>query len=92
MHIVADVSLFFNNGHVELEDDDHDVVEVRMLMHIVADVSLFFNNGHVELEDDDHDVVDVISPLSFKVEMNNLMVSSIMLKDILMVMMMTKMT
>ena len=63
-------------------------------MHIVADVSLFFNDGHVELEDDDHDVVDVvdvISPLSFKVEMNNLMVSSVMLKDMLMVMLMTKM-
>ena len=64
-------------------------------MHIGADVSLFFNDGHVELEDDDHDVVDVIidviSPLSFKVEMNNLMVSSVMLKDILMVMLMTKM-
>ena len=64
-------------------------------MHIGADVSLFFSDGHVELEDDDHDVVDVIvdviSPLSFKVEMNNLMVSSVMLKDILMVMLMTKM-
>ena len=80
MHIGADVSLFF---------------------HIGADVSLFFNDGHVELEDDDHDVVDVvdvivdvvdvISPLSFKVEMNNLMVSSVMLKDMLMVMLMTKM-
>ena len=23
MHIGADVSLFFNDGHVELEDDDH---------------------------------------------------------------------
>ena len=53
-------------------------------MHIGTDVSLFLNNGHVELEDDDHDVVDVISPLSFKVEMNNLMVSSMMLKDMLM--------
>ena len=67
-------------------------------MHIGADVSLFFlffNDGHVELEDDDHDVVDVvdvISTLSFKVEMNNLMVSSVMLKDMLMVMLMTKMT
>ena len=63
-------------------------------MHIGADVSLFFNDGYVELEDDDHDVVDVvdvISPLSFKVEMNNLMVSSVMLKDMLMVMLMTKM-
>ena len=60
-------------------------------MHIGADVSLFFNDGHVELEDDDHDVVDVISPLSFKVEMNNLMVSSVMLNGMLMVMLMTRM-
>ena len=60
-------------------------------MHIGADVSLFLNDGHVELEDDDHDVVDVISPLSFKVEMNNLMVSSVMLKDMLMIMLMAKM-
>ena len=64
-------------------------------MHIGADVSLFLNDGHVELEDDDHDVIDdvidVISPLSFKVEMNNLMVSSMMLKDLLMVMRTTKM-
>ena len=59
-------------------------------MHIGADVSLFFNDGHIELEDDDHDVVDVvdvidvISPLSFKVEMNNLMVSSVILNGMLM--------
>ena len=59
-------------------------------MHIRADVFLLLNDGHVELEDDGHDV-DVISPLSFKVEMNNLMVSSMMLKDLLMVMQMTKM-
>ena len=64
-------------------------------MHIGADVGadvfLLLNDGHVELEDDDHDVIDVISPLSFKVEMNNLMVSSMMLKDLMMVMRMTKM-
>ena len=52
-------------------------------MHIGADVSLFLNDGHVELEDDDHDVVDVISPLSFKVEMNNLMVSSMILMSLM---------
>ena len=56
--------------------------KVRVLMHIGADVSLFLNNGHVELEDDDLDVVDVISPLSFKVEMNNLMVSSVILENL----------
>ena len=60
-------------------------------MHIGADVFLLLNDGHGELEDDDHDVIDVISPLSFKVEMNNLMVSSMMLKDLMMVMRMTKM-
>ena len=60
-------------------------------MHIGVDVFLLLNDGHVELEDDDHDVIDVISPLSFKVEMNNLMVSSMMLKDLLMVIRMTKM-
>ena len=55
---------------------------------------LLLNDGHVELEDDDHDitdVIDVISPLSFKVEMNNLMVSSMMLKDLMMVRRLTKM-
>ena len=57
-------------------------------MHIGADVLLLLSDGHVELEDDDH---DVISPLSFKVGMNNLMVSSMMLKDLTMVMGMTKM-
>ena len=67
-------------------------------MHIGADVGadvfLLLNDGYVELEDDDHDdhnVIDVISPLSFKVEMNNLMVSSMMRKDLMMVMLMTKM-
>ena len=67
-------------------------------MHIGADVGadvfLLLNDGHVELEDDDHDdhdVIDVISPLSFKVEMNNLMVSLMMLKDLMMVMRMTEM-
>ena len=63
-------------------------------MHIGADVGadvFLLLNDHVELEDDDHDVIDVISPLSFKVEMNNLMVSSMMLKDLMMVRRMTKM-
>ena len=65
-------------------------------MHIGADVGadvfLLLSDGHVELEDDDHDdCIDVISPLSFTVEMNNLMVSSMMLKDLMMVMRMTKM-
>ena len=60
-------------------------------MHIGADVLLLLSDGHVELEDDDHDIIDVISPLSFKVEMNNLMVSSMMLKDLMVVMGMTKM-
>ena len=60
-------------------------------MHIGADVLLLLSDGHVELEDGDHDIIDVISPLSFKVEMNNLMVSSMMLKDLIMVMGMTKM-
>ena len=60
-------------------------------MHIGADVFLLLNDVHVELEDDDHDVIDVISPLSFKVEMNNLMVSSMMLKGRMMVMRVTKM-
>ena len=60
-------------------------------MHIGADVFLLLNDGHVELEDDDHDVIDVISPLSFKVEMNNLMVSSMMLRDLMMVRRLTKM-
>ena len=40
-------------------------------MHIGADVLLLHSDVHVELEDDDHDVIDVISPLSFKVGMNN---------------------
>ena len=79
MHIGADVSLLLNDGHVELEDDDHDALEDDD--HDVIDV----------IEDDDHDVIDVISPLSFKVEMNNLMVSSMMLNDLMMVMRMTKM-
>ena len=48
-------------------------------MHIGADVLLLLSDAHVELEDDDH---DVISPLSFKVGMNNLMVSSLMLKGL----------
>ena len=60
-------------------------------MHIRADVSLFFNDGHVELEDDDHDVVDVISPLSFKVEMNNLMVSSMILENLTLISVMSRM-
>ena len=63
-------------------------------MHIGADVFLLLNDGHVELEDDDHDitdVIDVISPLSFKVEMNNLMVSSMMLRDLMMVRRLTRM-
>ena len=77
MHIGADVLLLLSDGHVELEDDDHG-----------ADVLLLLSDGHVELEDDDH---DVISPLSFKVGMNNLMVLSMMLKDLTMVMGMTKM-
>ena len=39
---------------------------------------------HIEVDvgaDVFHNVIDIISPLSFKVEMNNLMVSSMMLKD-----------
>ena len=50
----------------------------------------FFSScdAHVELEDDDH---NVISPLSFKVGMNNLMVSSLMLKDLTLVMGMNRM-
>ena len=61
-------------------------------MHIGADV-LLLNAVHVELEDDDHDVIDhdVISPLSFKVVMNNLMVSLKMLKDLMLVSVMGKM-
>ena len=54
-------------------------------MHIGADVLLLLSDAHVELEDDDH---DVISPLSFKVGMNNLMVSSLMLKDLTLVLVM----
>ena len=56
-------------------------------MHIGADV-LLLNDVHVELEDADH---DVISPLSFKVVMNNLMVSLKMLKDLMLVSVMGKM-
>ena len=62
-------------------------------MHIGADV-LLLNDVHVELEDDDHDVIyehDVISPLSFKVVMNNLMVSLKMLEDLMLVSVMGKM-
>ena len=55
-------------------------------MHIEADVLLLLSDVHVELEDDDHDVNDdhdVISPLSFKVVMNNLMVSLKMMEDLM---------
>ena len=52
-------------------------------MHIEAGVLV-----HVELEDDDY---DVISPLSFKVGMNNLMISLKMQEDLTLILMMSKM-
>ena len=59
-------------------------------MYIEDDVLLLdvllLSDVHVDLEDDDH--VDVISPLSFKVVMNNLMVSMMILKDLMLVSMM----
>ena len=60
-------------------------------MYIGPDV-LLLHDVHVELEDADHDVIDhdVISPLSFKVVMNNLMVSLKMLKDLMLASMMGK--
>ena len=56
------VDVLLHDVHLELEDDDHDVI------HAVYD-----HDVHLELEDDDHDVIHAVSsPLSFKVVMKKL--------------------
>ena len=55
------VDVLLHDAHLELEDDDHDVI------HAVS-----FHDVHLEL-DDDHDVIHAVSsPLSFKVVMKKL--------------------
>ena len=46
-----DGDVLLNDVHLELEDDDHDV------MHAKIDGDVPRNDVHLELEDDDHDVI-----------------------------------
>ena len=67
--MMSRVGVLLNDVHLELEDDDHDVI------HAVPQsrVGVLLNDVHLELENDDHDVIHAVSsPLSFKVGMKML--------------------